>query len=73
MARELTHDRRHQAESEAAAARAGFWQAPTRDALRAAVDAANAAIAAANVNLVPSDRLEPFDPADIDARWRRLQ
>lgn len=70
--REQSHDRRQRADAEAAAARAGFWRAATPDELRAAVDAANAAIARANINLIPADRLDPFDPADVEARWRRL-
>lgn len=73
VARELSHDRREKALAEAASARAGFWRTATLDELHAAVDAANAAIARANVNLLPADQLEPFDAADIEARWRRLQ
>jgi len=71
--RELSHDRRVRAEADAAEARAAFWRAVTLDELHAAVAAANAAIARANVNLVLTDRLDPFDVADIEARWRRLQ
>lgn len=71
--RELSHDRRVRAEADAAAARAGFWRTATADELQAAVAAANAAIARANVNLLPADRLDPFDLADIEARWRRLR
>lgn len=71
--RELSHDRRLRAQADAAAARAGFWRTATADELRAAVAAANAAITRANVNLLPADRLDPFDPSDIEARWRRLR
>jgi multidrug efflux pump subunit AcrA (membrane-fusion protein) len=71
--RELSHDRRQVAESAAAAARAGFWRAATVDELRERVAAANAAIERANVNLIAGDRLAPFDPADIERRWRRLR
>jgi len=71
--RELSHDRRARAEAAAATARVGFWQAATVTDLHAAVAAANAAIVRANVNLVPADRLAPFDPADIEARWHRLR
>lgn len=71
--RERSHDRRQHAVAAAAAARAAFWRAGDIEGLRAAVAAANAAIARANVNLLPADRLEPFDPADIESRWRRLR
>ncbi len=70
--RELSHDRRVRALDDAAAARAGFWRTHTLAELRAAVADANAAIARANVNLIPGDRLEPFDATDIEARWHRL-
>ena len=70
--RELSHDRRVRAEAAAAAARAGFWQAPTIDDLRQRVRDANAAIGHANVNLVEADRLDCFDPGDVEARWRQL-
>ena len=60
------------AEAAAAAARAGFWQAPTIDDLRQRVRDANAAIGHANVNLVEADRLDCFDPGDVEARWRQL-
>jgi hypothetical protein len=70
--RELSHDRRKVAESAAAAARTGFWRATSLDELSARVNAANESIARANINLVVADRLEPFDPADVEARWRRL-
>lgn len=72
-ARELSHDRRARAEAAAATARAGFWRASTVDELTGLVEAANDAIARANVNLIATDRLEPFDAADIEARWRRLR
>ncbi len=71
--RELSHDRRAVAERAAAAARAGFWRAESAEELRALVRAANAAIVRANVNLVPTDRLAKFDPADVEERWSRLR
>lgn len=70
--RELSHDRRERAEAAAAAARAGFWRATSRDELRDLVSLANAAIVRANVNLIESDRLARFDPDEIEVRWRRL-
>jgi hypothetical protein len=71
--RELSHDRRQAAEAAAARARAGFWHATSVDDLRARVREANQAITRANVNLVEPDRLPLFDPADVEARWRRLR
>ena len=71
--RELSHDRRRVAEAAASEARVGFWRAATVDDLRGRVRDANAAIVRANINLVETDRLEPFDHADIEARWRRLR
>lgn len=71
--RELSHDRRRAAEAAAARARAGFWRAETLDELRERVGAANRAIARANVNLIDSDRLDPFDVADIERRWNALR
>lgn len=71
--RELSHDRRKVAEKVAAAARAGFWRAETVEELREAVAAANAAIVRANVNLIETDRLAPFDVGDIEQRWIRLR
>lgn len=70
--RELSHDRRRVAEAAAAAARVGFWRSPSIDDLRGRVRDANAAIARANINLIVSDRLVPFDPDDIESRWRHL-
>lgn len=70
--RELSHDRRARAEASAAAARVSFWTTTNVDDLRGRVRDANEAIAAANINLVEVDRLVPFDPADIEDRWRRL-
>ncbi len=70
--RELSHDRRQVAEQAAAVARAGFWRARGVVELRERIDAANAAIARANVNLVATDQLAPFDPVDIESRWRAL-
>lgn len=71
--RELSHDRRVRAEAAAAAARAGFWRAATVDVLRDRIRDANAAIARANINLITTDQLPPFDPVDIEQRWRRLR
>lgn len=71
--RELSHDRRRTAEAAAARARAGFWRAASLDELRDRVRAANAAIVRANINLVEADRLQPFDLADVEDRWRRLR
>lgn len=71
--RELSHDRRQIAEHTAAAARAGFWRADSVDELRGLVASANAAIAEANINLVATDRLAPFDLADIETRWVQLR
>lgn len=71
--RELSHDRRQAAEDAADQARIGFWRAATLDDLRAKVVAANDAIEHANINLVEADRVRPFDEADIEDRWIRLQ
>ena len=71
--RELSHDRRKVAEAAADAARIGFWRAATVDELRDRVRDANQAIVRANINLVATDRITPFDAADIEARWRRLR
>lgn len=71
--RELSHDRRRAAEAAAGAARVGFWRADSVDDLRHRVRDANRAIVRANINLIETDRLATFDPADIEARWRRLQ
>lgn len=70
--RELSHDRRERALAAAAAARAGFWRAPTIGELRDRVREANVAIVRANVNLIETDRLARFDLADIEDRWRAL-
>ncbi len=70
--RELSHDRRERALAAAAAARAGFWRADTIEELHVRVRAADAAIVRANVNLVDSDRLDRFDLADVERRWREL-
>lgn len=72
VARERSHDRRRTAVAAAAAARAGFWRARTLDELHELVRAANAAIARVNASLVESDRLPPFDPTDVEDRWRSL-
>lgn len=71
--RELSYDRCIVAQQAAAAARVGFWQCHDEAAVRLAVDAANAAIAGANVNMVAGDRLPPFDPDDVVDRWLRLR
>lgn len=71
--RELSHDRREVAEAAARRARAGFWRAETVEELLASVRAANAAIVRANINLIASDRIEPFDADDAVVRWRRLR
>ncbi|MEO6651464.1 MAG: hypothetical protein ABIP17_02265 [Ilumatobacteraceae bacterium] len=71
--RELSHDRRRVAEAAAAQARIGFWRADTSGDLHDRVREANEAIARANINLVDGDRLVPFDPFDIEDRWRRLR
>ena len=71
--RELSHDRRIAAKEAADAARVGFWKADSIEQLRERVAAANAAIAAANVNLVDADQLELFDTLEISARWRSLR
>jgi len=70
--RELSHDRRERAETAAAAARAGFWRCVDREELHERVRAANAAIVRANLNLIESDRLPVFDPAEIERVWRGL-
>lgn len=71
--RELSHDRRARADAAAATARVGFWRSSTASELRAAVATANEAIDHANLNLVAEDRLEPFDVAEIERRWRDLR
>lgn len=70
--RELSHDRRKVAVAAAAAARAGFWRSSSVVELGDRVRAANEAITKANLNLVATDRLERFDPAGIESRWRHL-
>jgi hypothetical protein len=71
--RELSHDRRQAAEDRAAVARAGFWRAATVDEVRVLVADANHDLERANVNMVPTDHVELFDPDDIVDRWRRLR
>jgi hypothetical protein len=73
VARELSHDRRVAAEAAAAAARAGFWRAESTGELDSLIDSANQAIAAANINLIESDRLAAFDASDIRRRWSALR
>lgn len=73
VARERSHDRRAIAEREAARARIGFWRCVDADAVRAAVATANAAIDAANRDLIASDQIAPFDADDIVERWRGLR
>lgn len=70
--RELSHDRRSAALEAAAAARASFWRCRDEQTVRAAVADANAAIERANVNIVPDQHVERFDPDDIVDRWHRL-
>jgi len=65
--------KRQVAEAAAAAARVGFWRASTIDELHSRVRDANQTIVRANINLIATDRLTPFDPTDIEARWRRLR
>lgn len=71
--RELSHDRRERAVAASEGARAGFWRSTDLDELRTRVRDANAAIVAANVNLVEGDRLPLFDRADIERRWAELR
>ena len=71
--RERSADRREDAVEAMKAARVAFWRAADGDQLPALVREANSAIATANINLVESDQLEPFDPADVEARWRKLR
>lgn len=71
--KELSHDRRERAVGAAASARAKFWRIATVPELREAVDAANRAIDHANLNLVSADRIERFDPGDIERRWHELR
>ena len=73
VARERSHDRRKDAEAAAASARAGFWRCDDVEAVRRAVARANDAIATANLNLIDSDHLAPFDVDDIVDRWHRLR
>jgi hypothetical protein len=73
VGRELSHDRRRRAEAAARVALAGFWRAPSVDELRTRVHDANEAIVRANVNLILPDRLTPFDPDDIEHRWRAIR
>jgi hypothetical protein len=70
--RELSHDRRVVAVGAATAARNACWRASSELEVRALVADANRAIARANVNLIESDQLPPFDPDDVVSRWRRL-
>ena len=71
--RERSHDRRETAMVAARVARAGFWRTTTIDELRERVRSANEAITTANINLIDGHRLDLFDPADIEARWRSLR
>ena len=70
--RELSHDRRIAAKEQADRARVGFWKASSVEELRELVGAANADLAAANVNLVESDQLDLFDPREVVDRWHAL-
>lgn len=71
--RELSHDRRKVAEEAAESAQVAFWRSGDRAELLGLVRDANDAIGRANINLVDADRLPPFDPADIERRWRQLR
>lgn len=71
--RERSHDRRTRELEAAATARAGFWRAEREDEVRRLVGVANAAIESANLNMLESDRIDPFDADDIVGRWRELR
>lgn len=71
--RERSAGRREDAVEAVKAARVGFWRATELAELRALVDEANRAIETVNINLIEADQLEPFDVADVEARWQRLQ
>jgi len=71
--RERSADRREAAVEAVKTARVGFWRATDLDELRHLVGEANRAIETANINLIETDQLEPFDLADVEARWQRLQ
>ncbi len=70
--RERSADRRQDAIAAARAARVRFWRAETEDEVRQLVEAANADIATANINLIEPDRIEPFDVDDVVDRWRMI-
>ena len=71
--RERSADRRQTAIEAMKQARVEFWRAETLDRLRSLVADANDAIATANINLIDTDRLEPFDVVDIETRWHSLR
>lgn len=71
--RELSHDRRKDAEAAMAVARSDFWRAASVHQLHERVRVANGAIEKVNLNLIDTDQLELFDFADVEARWRRVQ
>ena len=50
--------------------RIAFWRAPTLDALRELVIAANRELAAVNPRLEPDDRIELVDVREVVAAWR---
>lgn len=72
-ARELSHDRRADAQRAVDAARSRFWRCTDEASLRAAVADVNAGIDDANRNLITSDRLDHFDVDDVLARWRNIR
>ncbi len=71
--RERSQDRAEAAQRALNQARQGFWRATNRTELADLVRAANAAISKENERMIPADRLELFDPADIERRWERLR
>lgn len=70
--RERSRGRWQEAVADVARHRAAFWRAVDVNSLVELVGSANSFIADANAKLVDEHRIEPFDTADIMARWRRL-
>ncbi len=70
--RERSADRRQDAIAAVDAARVRFWRAENEAELRELVRTSNADIATANINLIESDRLDPFDVDDVLERWRAI-
>ena len=70
--RERSADRRGDAIAAVEAARVRFWRAENEAELRELVRTSNADIATANINLIESDRLDPFDVDDVLERWRAI-